>query len=142
MFVYKHMNLLKNLFIKDILNNDLYEEVLFRFILNESYPLKQYLCYKKCKCMLNSMSTVWNETNWTVLCELSPTKRKIFNEEAQKHIFSEKPTQLLHELKELMHNSLKRLENDVDYVLFENSLRLKSESIKIILEDIFDERRS
>lgn len=141
-FVNKHTLLMQNLFIQDIMGNQLYQEVLFRFIINENYPLKQYRCYIKCKNMLKSMESVWNENNWAALCELRPTGRKIINEEIRKYIFEKKPNLLLHKLNDIMHDSLKRLENDVDYIRFENSLRLKSESIKKILRDIYDERNS
>lgn len=140
-YVHKHINRMEKLNLKNILDDPLYCRVLFRSIIDERHSREQYICYKKSDCLLRNIYKVWYEINWEALY-IIPGIGGINFRANIRELLENRPNRLIQELEDIREYSLEELERDTECIRFINSLRIKSESIKIILRSIFDEEHA
>lgn len=133
---------MRNSYISDLLENDLYEETFRRFLPSHSYELILFNCYKKCKFLLGHIEMLKNPNNWRGLYRicLSDSWEEKFNGELRKYERNNSSIELFNLLRLMKWESLTKLTISGEYIRFVEELHTNSISIANILGAIYNEK--
>lgn len=140
-FVRSHISKMRDLYISDLLENNLYEETFRRFLPSHSSELILFNCYKGCKFLLGHMEMLRNPNNWKGLYRicLSDSWESKFNRELKKFEQNNSSIELINLLRLMKWESLIKMTISGEYIRFVEELHTNSNSIANILKTIYSE---